>query len=133
MATIRKPYAKRERTPFFCVGESMARQSAKDECDINRIMRQYTREGVLSHFGGRQPVFADVSGVDFRSSMELVLKAQNMFDALPAKVRTRFANSPELFFEFVNDPANEEEAIAMKLLPGKDESPAPPAPPAPPE
>ena len=43
--------------------------------------------------------------------------AQDMFESLPADIRTKFGNDPGRFLDFVEDPQNEEELIELGLKP----------------
>lgn len=84
------------RLPFYCQGESRARQSFKEECDINYIMRRFEKTGVLEHVrqhGGRYGDFLDVPQ-DYHEACNQVLVAEEMFLTLPAKVRKAFSNDP---------------------------------------
>jgi len=72
--------------------------------------------------------------------MNTIIAAQRAFEALPAKIRDRFANSPERFLAFLADPDNLDEAVKLGLvnkpepeinLPGGNQPPQPPAPPPP--
>lgn len=112
------------------VGEvSKTRQSDKDACDINKIMAMYDKTGLLPP-AGAEGLFLDVSEMgDYRSAVEQVLYAQKFFAALPAKVRTQFANDPATFLDFCADPDNRDELIELGLL----ERPPEGTPPAPPE
>lgn len=103
------------------------KQSFKDESDINNIMARYNKTGVLEYTARYQPRYADVTGADFTSSMQKVALAKSMFNALPAFVRDRFSNDPARFLEFVQNPANEAEAIELGLLKKGAESPPQPA------
>ena len=124
-------------SPVLICGESMAKQSFKDECDINVIMARYEKTGVMPDFGGREGRFFDCTGSDFQRAMEIIANAKSMFAQLPAGVRARFYNDPGQMLDFVNDEANREEAQALGLLkPVEAPSAAPDAkgatPPAPP-
>lgn len=92
---------------FFPKDAKGAKQSFKDECDINRIVKSFNPDtGLFSHMSLRSPRYGDVSGVDFRSMMDFIADANEAFEALPAVLRARFANSAESFVEFCSDPAN---------------------------
>lgn len=98
------------------------KQSFKDECDINNIMRKFVRTGVVSHvnrFGAR---YGFAPALEYRDALHIVAEAQLMFAALPAKVRKRFGGDPEEFLAFVQDPANTDEARELGLImaPGVD-------------
>ena len=111
---IRGPYdLKRVKT--VCDSETLTKQSMRDETDINRIVQQYSRTGLLSHLMSLEPTYADVSGNDFMESMLLVRQAQEAFDELPAELRARFSNDPAMFLDFVGDPRNDEEAVRLGL------------------
>ena len=96
---------------------TMTKQSMRDECDINLIVKNYSQIGVLEHVNNNQQFFGNVSDTDFRASLDLVLDAQKTFDELPAKIRRRFDNDPELLLSFIDDPNNKEEAIELGLIP----------------
>lgn len=121
-----------ERVPVrvdFSSDPGRAKQSMKDECDINVIMKRFERTGVISHINRHSAVYADVSqGLDFRSALEVIKGAESMFMELPATVRKRFGNDPAEFFEYVQDPSNIEELRKLGLAnPAREEPPAPPA------
>lgn len=97
-------------------GATMTKQSHKDECDVNKIVERFTKTGVLEFVNDRQPQFGDVTGIDFFESMRIVAQANEMFAALPAKVRDRFGNDPKAFLDFMEDPQNRSQAVLMGLL-----------------
>lgn len=99
-----------------CTGEkSPTVQAAKDECDINKIIARFERAGVWP--GSREGYFADVSEVgEYRDALEVVRLADESFMTLDAKVRARFDNDPGKLVEFLSDPANEAEALELKLI-----------------
>lgn len=102
---------KRERPRHYTVvdGESRAKQSFKDECDINNIMRKYEKTGLISHMNRHSGTYQNVpEEPDYQSALETVIKAQEMFAELPAVTRRHFENNPAKFLEFVGDPANAE-------------------------
>jgi len=95
---------------------SLAKQSFRDECDINNILRQFNVTGQLPA-GSVQPQYGDFSGItDYQSALNAVMAAQDSFLQLPAKVRARFDNDPALFVEFASDEANRDEMKALGLL-----------------
>lgn len=94
---------------------SLTKQSEKDNTDINLIVKQFERSGILPVMN-QTPVFADVSEVtSYQESLAVVQKAELMFNALPAEIRKQFGNSPAAFLDFVNDPANGQKLIDMGL------------------
>lgn len=118
--------------------EDMTRQSDKDSCDINLIMKQYDTTGRMPATINRMPQYGDYTNVtDYQTALDLVLASEREFNGLPAHIRNEFDNDPGLLLDFVEDPANNDEAIEMGLLtapPGwakpvpKTPTPSPPAP-----
>lgn len=106
-----------------CKDPSLAQQQFKDEVDINKLLERFKVTGQMPR-GIRLPTYGDFSGVnDYRTAMNSLLTAQDAFNALPANVRSRFANDPQNFLEFCSDPKNESELISLGLL-EKAESPS---------
>lgn len=101
---------------FVFVRPSRTKQSFRDECDINNILRQFNVTGQLP-IDGVQPQYGDFSGItDYQSALNAVMEAQDSFLALPAKIRAKFDNDPALFVDFASDEANRDELKAMGLL-----------------
>jgi phage internal scaffolding protein len=98
------------------VKPSRTKQSFRDECDINNILRQFNVTGQLPS-GSVQPQYGDFSGItDYQSALNSVMAAQDSFLQLPAKVRSKFDNDPALFIDWASDEANRDEMKALGLL-----------------
>jgi len=92
------------------------KQSMKDECDINQIMKKFEKTGILPDMIKTNPQYGDFSEpIEYRDSLELVRHAAEQFQALSAKVRARFNNDPEVFLDFATNPANAEEMVTLGL------------------
>lgn len=99
-----------------CLDESLAIQSAKEESDINTIVRRFGLTGELPG-DVAMPKSGDFTNVpDFHTAMNLVRKAQEEFLRVPAEIRARFGHDPQAFMAFVEDDANRDEAKRMGLL-----------------
>lgn len=106
---------------------SMTKQSFRDECDINTIMRRYETTGEITHLNRRNPEYGDFTDVKtFHEAMNIVQTANQAFSDLPASVRDRFGNDPAKMLEFLQNPENVEEAIKLGLLVRRDEPPKDP-------
>lgn len=103
-------------------------QSFVEECDINTLVRRFGIDG--SPEAHVPPTFGDfASAADYLHSQLVVAEAVQAFEALPASVRERFNNDPARMLEFVGDPANTEQAIALGIATKKaDPVPVPPQP-----
>ena len=114
---IRLPYVEYPDTPLVCLEESLTKQSFAQECDFNAVLAQWERTGVIEHIDARTPQYADVSElVDYQQALNIVSSAQASFLALPSSIRERFDNNPASLIEFLNNPANTEEARSLGLL-----------------
>lgn len=108
-------------TGFRCADDSVVQHQFADEVDINTIVRRF---GLTGELPGdiKMPQSGDFSGIgDFHSAMSLVRSAQEEFMRVPAHIRARFSHDPQLFSEFFNDPANQDEAISLGLATRKPE------------
>jgi len=126
---FRSAYGPKLRTQLTCRDDRTI-QSFKDECDINRILASYAVTGQLTHVNPRPPQWGDVEALDFQTAMQTVIDARANFDALPAKLRDRFANDPAKLLSFLRDPQNLSEAVELGLVVAPP-APTPPVPPAP--
>ena len=110
-------YRKHERVIAPLEGESTTHQSFKDECDINNIMKKFEMTGIMEHARRFEGQYGDfISAPDYHTAMNAIVLAQEMFMAIPSKIRQRFANDPSLFLEFVQNPDNVEEMKELGLL-----------------
>lgn len=101
---------------------SMTKQEFAAECDINNIMAQYNRTGLVNHVSKYQGRYVDVCGaVSFQEAQNIVLRAQEAFMSLPAEVRGKFENDPGAFLDFVSDPSNKDEMRKLGLLKGVED------------
>lgn len=94
----------------------VTKQSFREECDINEIVRRFGITGELPQ-GISMPVSGDFTAVtDFQSAMNEVIRAQEEFMLLPAEVRYRFANDPARLIAFLEDGNNRDEAIKLGIV-----------------
>lgn len=84
---------------------SMTKQSFKSECDINNILSQYKRTGVISHISARSPQYMELPDeIDYQSAMNTLNAADQAFADLPAVVRRFFDNDPAAFLAALTNP-----------------------------
>lgn len=96
---------------------SLTKQSMKNECDINQIMRRYAKTGAVAHVNQHGGSYGFASAVSFHEAMSVVATAEQIFEGLPSKVRKRCGNDPAVFLAWVQDPANLEEVRKFGLAP----------------
>ncbi len=97
-------------------GPTMAKQSFKEECDINTILKKYEKTGLIDHVSKYNGQYADVTeAVDYQTALNTVMAGEAAFMSLPASIRTSFGNDPHEFLEFAQDPENQEALVEMGL------------------
>lgn len=105
------------------VGESKTEQSHRQTVNINTIVAK-ARKGIPPRIQKGDGLYGDFSGfTDFHTTMNRINDAKADFLCLPATTRERFANDVGRLLEFISDPANENEARELGLLPDKPAKP----------
>ena len=124
--TIRSAHYPRDRHTKTFELPSRAKQSFRDECDINTIMAKYEKTGLIDHNARYRGEYADVTGaLELQEALQVVEDANDAFDSLTAKIRKRFDNNPENFLRFVTNPENKEAMHEMGLMAPKEPAPVP--------
>lgn len=100
---------------LVCKDPSRAKQSSRDECDINNIMRKYHKTGLLPSRAG-EGLYVDASTLgDYHAACNQILAAEELFASLPSKVRSRFKNDPAELIAACSDPKNLPELVELGL------------------
>ncbi len=105
---------------------SLAKQSFRDECNINTIMKKFEKTGIAEHlntFKGEYGSFINYE--DYHSSLNKILEAKETFFKIPAQIRAKFDNDPSKFLQFTQDPKNHDQMVDMGLANKKEPSEAP--------
>lgn len=109
-----------ERVQYSSDKPTLTEQSHKHACDINNIMKKYERTRVLEHQNRYSAQYGDFTSYDdYQSALQRISDANDAFMSLPADLRKRFHNNPGHYFDFVTDPANQEELVSLGLLPAQ--------------
>jgi len=101
-------------------GKSLTEQSHKKTADINYILKDYQKTGILKHAHKNQGKYDDVSAVSYQQAMDIVADVKSMFEALPALTRAEFDHDPAKFIDFVQQPENGPKIVEMGLAEGID-------------
>ena len=97
--------------------ELMTKQSHKDECDINNILKQYKRTGIITHVQNARPTYQDLSdSLVFQQSLNTIIEAEKAFAALPSVVRRHFDNDPENFLAAFADEKQHDKLKEFGLI-----------------
>lgn len=98
-------------------GVGCTKQSFSDECDIKKILARYVRTGRMDHARSVMPQFLNCEGIgSYQECLEKINGAKDAFATLPALVRRRFDNDPNLLIQFLSDPSSLDEAIKLGLV-----------------
>lgn len=96
--------------------EPMTEQCHRALCDVNTILKQYDKTGLITHVNTAKAQYGDFTQVnEYQESLNLVIRAQDAFDGLPSHIRKRFGNDPGTFLEFATDPSNGDAMVEMGL------------------
>jgi len=110
---------------LVCDDPSLAQQHAKEECDINTIVRRFGLTGELPN-GVKAPQYGDFTeATDYHTALNAVRAADAAFMQLPADIRTRFNNDPGSLVDFVSDDNNRAEAEKLGLVVANPTQPNP--------
>lgn len=108
---------------LMCMDPTLAQQSARDEADINVIVDRFMKTGLMPEVS-TMPQFGDFTGIsNYHESLNNVIAAQEAFDSLPAKIRSRFDNDPAQFMDFFGDEKNIDEAVELGIAKRLPEEP----------
>lgn len=119
-------YPNRLRVQFSCGDELITKQSMKDETDINNILKQYKRTGIIAHINSAEPTYTDLpDNVDYQNALHMQMEADSAFATLPSVVRAYFQNDPGQLLAALNDPSQRDKLMELGII-RKPEQPQPP-------
>lgn len=119
MSCTRKRYTMKERDARGAIhcGEGLTEQSHKDSCDINVIMKNYDKTGMVPVMLDQVPKFGDFSQVvDYQSALNLVIDAEEKFMQLPAAIRNEYDHDPQKFLFAIEDPSQRARLIELGVI-----------------
>lgn len=87
--------------------DGRTKQSFRDQCDINKIVKRAAKAGGLSHLQKyNEAVYGEFEGYNLLEAFDKVSKSQKIFDDLPSDVRAEFDGDAFKFAEFASNPEN---------------------------
>jgi len=115
----------REFTRVVCDPKrSRTKQGDAKGADVNFIVNQYARTGVLPTMMPAK--FGDATLVgSLQDSLQLMAEAGEYFHSLPSKVRERFKNDPGYFVAAATNPEMSPVFVELGLMPAAKEEAAP--------
>lgn len=116
-----KPTRAVERRTAKLSDKQITDQSWKKSCDINNIVKQFTKTGTLPN-STKIPQYGDFSELPtLEAAFEVAHSAQEAFYSLPAMVRKLIDNDPSKLELFIADEANREICEKHGLIEKKDQ------------
>lgn len=117
---FRTAYGPHKRVQLSFTGNGRTKQSHRDECDINQILIRYQKTGTVTHANNYEAQYGDVTSIDLHEAMNIITQSEQMFEALPSSLRTKFKNNAGEFLDFVQNPDNQAELVTMGLSKKKE-------------
>jgi|SRR6185295_5872188 len=110
---------KRPHAIYFEDRSRAAKQSFKEQCDVQRTIEIFQKTGQLVNQRTVPGVYGDFTKVpDFRTAQIMRIQAQRFYDNLPKELVGRFKNIDE-FYKYCADSKNQDELIKFGLLKAK--------------
>lgn len=99
---------------------SATQQQFADQVDVNKIVRRFMSSGQVPVLQDN-PRFGDFPTIDLHEAMNIVRSTEEAFMRLPSQLRKRFGNDPGELWTWLQDPANDDEAVKLGLFTAKPE------------
>lgn len=133
-----KTHQLRRRVSIDCSSPQLTDQSFKDMTDINNIMEQYVKTGLLPNYSSTPLLYIDdTMKPSFEEAHAGITYARQRFDLLPTALKQELNNDYRKFQSWIENPDNAHRAEQFGLISiHKPQSPPPkveaePAKPAP--
>jgi len=98
-------------------GVSRTKQSEEPHCNINNIIKMFTKTGELTHISRDLGEFRDISGVpDLAEALNIVADAKSSFMELPAEIRKLCDHDVGKFLPYIDNPDNFDKCVELGLL-----------------
>lgn len=108
-------YSQKKRVQITFPEQGRTRQSCRDECDINKILKKFNVTEAHLHANRHQGEYGFATSETLHDALNTVTKATSMFEELPAHVRSRFNGDAGEFLDFVGDESNGPEMAKLGL------------------
>jgi len=92
-------------------------QSFKKSADINNIMKQYAKTGLLNEPNKAFAKYVDnTTAIPLEDAHRLVNEAKELFYQLPSSLRKQMDNDPMQLESFLRDPDNHDQLLKYGLI-----------------
>jgi len=98
-------------------GPSMTDQSDKNYLDINNIMKNYAKTGLLPQFKDKIAQYIDVTQIpSYMDAHDQIQHAKQLFNQLPSPVRKLMGNNPANLEKVISNPDYEGMLVKYGIL-----------------
>ena len=105
------------RVQIDCSEEMLTDQSDKNSADINNIVANYHKTGLLPEVRNKVARYVDNTNVmDLMEAHQFISEAKQMFMELPAHIRKLMDNDPRNLEQFISNPENKEVLVKYGVL-----------------
>lgn len=92
-------------TPKYKDGRT--KQSFKDQCDINKMLKKAQTQGSIAHLQKYpEAVYGEFEGIDLLTAHNRIVRANEIFADAPSEVRKEFDNNALKFAAWASNPEN---------------------------
>lgn len=102
---------------------SQTKQSFKDGCKIDNILRKYGTVGLDPNDVGihsarvaQMPFGKSDTQLDYQAALNAVVETQAYFARLPSTIREKFNHEPANLVAFMSNPKNMDECVKMGIF-----------------
>jgi len=125
---FRTAYGEHLKVQTVTTGTPRTQQQFVADADINNILARFKKTGQIDpELFKKNAQFGDYSEIaSYQDALHKVHQAEELFAALPSRVRERFRNDPSAFVAFATDPKNQKELVELGLAEKRaEEAPRP--------
>ena len=106
----------------FAESKDLTDQSYKKSSDINNIMKQYQKTGLLLEPNKAFAKYVDnTTAIPLEDAHRLVNEAKELFYELPSQLRKQMDNDPMQLESFIQNPENRDQLLKYGLISPKAE------------
>lgn len=108
---------RRKSPPLDCDRPILTEQTHKELTDINNIMENYVKTGMLPNYSGSPLLYIDETNQPtFEQAHDSIAYARHRFDQLPTSLKNELQNDYRKLEAWLTNPDNQDRAIKMGLL-----------------
>ena len=98
--------------------KSPTQQHQAKSADIQFIMKQFNKTGLVNHINAVQGRYEDYpTAFEFKEAQDLIANAKSMFETVPHEIRAKFHNEPGEFVDFMTNEANRDAIFELGIDP----------------